>query len=55
MIVGEVLADTVSPMTSSAVCFGNGAMSHEVWLSKATERGKAIRSFESTTAAPVFV
>lgn len=53
-----VLAGAVSPMTSSTVCFGNGAnvtgsTVAKVWKSKDTESGKALkwRSFQCTNSS----
>lgn len=57
MTVCEVLADTVSPMTSSAVCFGYGSMSREAWKSNMTGSEKAMgwESFQSTNTTSVCV
>lgn len=50
--VCEVLAGTVSPMTSSAGCLG--AKSHEVWKSSTTG-SSGLGKFSLPTPAPVFV
>lgn len=57
MTVCEVLADTASPMTSSAVCFGYGSMSREAWKSNMTGSEKAMgwESFQSTNTTSVCV